>query len=115
MAAPVFSTRIWDGQVPLTPAYNQLGIVPSKKRIVIRQVNVAQVVSASNAFLLYRIQGTHEVLRVTSTDINPSGSWEGRVVFHEGETIWARCLGAACTIYVGGYIFDAEGGPVFPT
>lgn len=80
------------------------------------QVNAAWGSGTDNRLILYLKSGVAEVLRVIQPSSSSGAVWSGRIVFHEGETLQLRNVGAGASAvaYVGGYLFTGAGAPMVP-
>lgn len=116
MAVPAYSTRIFVGSIQKTANYVDIATVPAGHRLIVVQITVNWPTATDNALMLTLKYPLFETLRVLQSSTAVEALWEGRIVYHEGETLQLRQLGSSASagVYVGGYLFSGAGAPMIP-
>jgi hypothetical protein len=114
VAFPVYSTRLYLGEVAQASGQVTLFTVPAAHRVVVTDLH-GQVQTGTGIYLLIFAASTNiPALRVEQAGNSQKLDFTGRIVLHEGESARASSSGT-CRFYVSGYILQGGGGPLTPT
>lgn len=105
MATPVYSTRLFYGQIPGVTE-TTIFTVPNTLIYVVRDIETRAPFTSGQEFRL-QIAGTGLALTTVTPAVNAvAAQWQGRIVLNPGEVITGSSSHNPCTVCISGFALE---------